>query len=243
MLHPATPPPDAPPAPRSQASPERGFGRRAVLVDAGLNAAVPAIVFLIATRRGHLGEGPALILAALFPALVAVAGLLRRRALDPIAGIVLFGLAVSAVGLALGGGPKILLIRESFTSAALALACFASFALPRPLMFYFGRWFAAHGDPRASTAYDANWARPGFRAANRLITLVWGCAYALEFVLRATMAYTLPAAAVLVLGPLVLGAITLGTIGWTFAYIRRQRARAEAAGLTEVVELTRYSAG
>jgi hypothetical protein len=220
---------------RHAAPPE---ARRRAFLDVVLNAAVPTIVFLAATRRAHLDEGHALVLAAIFPAAVAAAGLLRRRTLDPVAGTVLFGLAVSGVGLALGGGPRILLIRESFTSAGLALACFGSFALPRPLMFYFGRWFATHGEPRASARYDALWSLPGFRTVNRRITLVWGCAYALEFGLRVTMAFTLPAAMVLALGPIVLGAITIGTIGWTFAYVRRSRARARAAGLSAVLEAT-----
>ncbi len=149
------------------------------------------------------------------------------------AGIVLFGLAVSGVAFAVGGGPRVLLIRESFVSAALALACLVSLALPRPLMFYFGRWFATRGEAKAQAAYDSSWSIPGFRAANRRITLVWGFAFGAEFGLRVAMAFTLPIAVVLAAGPLVLAAITAATIAWTFAYARRARARgAETAAAT-----------
>jgi 4-amino-4-deoxy-L-arabinose transferase-like glycosyltransferase len=158
----------------------------------------------------------------------------RRAALDPIAVLVLLGLAVSAIGFALGGGARIILIRESFFTGALGLVCLASLAVaPRPLMFYFGRWFATQGDPEKVAEYDANWSRQGFRRVNRRITLVWGISYLSEFAIRVAMAMTLPTAVVLAAGPLILTAITAATIAWTFSYARRARRRAIAAGAVE----------
>jgi hypothetical protein len=197
---------------------------RAALIDAVLNAAVPTIVYQIAHHRGA-GDVLALGLAAIFPAVVALIGIVRRRTLDPIAGIVLFGLAVSACAFAIGGGARVLLIRESFVTGALGLTCFASLLAPRPLMYYFGRWFETHGEAEAMRTYDLQWANPRFRAANRRITLAWGAAFSGEFVLRVAMALTLPTAAVLAAGPLVLAAITVATLAWTFSYVRRLRAR------------------
>ncbi|HEX3464344.1 MAG TPA: VC0807 family protein [Candidatus Elarobacter sp.] len=209
-------------------------GARGVIIDVVVSAVVPVIVFQLARRLGA-GEVPALGCAAVPPAAVAVAGLVRRRTLDPIAAIVLLGLVVSAIGFALGGGPRIILIRESFLTGTLGVVCLLTLvAWPRPLMFYFGRWFASQGDPVTAARYDALWARPQFRTVNRRITLAWAVAFLGEFALRVAMALTLPAAVVLAAGPIVLTAITAGTIAWTFAYVRRARRRALAAGFTDV---------
>ena len=204
--------------------PARQLSARAALIDAALNAAVPTAVYQIAHHRGA-GDVLALGLAAIFPALVALVGIVRRRTLDPIAGIVLFGLVVSALAFAVGGSARLLLVRESFVTGALGLTCFASLLAPRPLMYYFGRWFATQGEAEAMRIYDLQWANPRFRAANRRITLVWGVAFSGEFALRVTIALTLPTAVVLAAGPLVLAAITAATIAWTFSYARRLRAR------------------
>jgi hypothetical protein len=197
---------------------------RAAIIDAVLNAAVPTLVYQIAHHRGA-SDVLALGLAAIFPAIVALVGIVWRRTLDPIAGIVLFGLAVSACALAVGGDARVLLVRESFVTGALGLTCFASLFAPRPLMYYFGRWFATQGEAEAMRTYDLQWANPRFRAANRRITLVWAVAFSGEFALRVAMALTLPTVVVLAAGPLVLAGITIATLAWTFSYARRLRAR------------------
>ena len=198
---------------------------RGVLRDAAINAAGPALVYSVARHAGA-AEVPALLEAAVVPAAMALAGFARRRALDPIAAIALFAIAVSLIGFALGGGPRILLIRESFVSLALGLACLISFALPRPLMFYFGRWYMTRGDAVAGAAYDARWSVPQFRRVNRIITAVWAGAFLGEFTLRVVMVLTLGTVVVLSVAPLVLGVITAATIAWTLAYVSRVRARA-----------------
>jgi hypothetical protein len=70
--------------------------------------------------------------------------------------------------------------------------------------------------------------RPYFRFVNRRITVVWGAAFTAEFLVRIVLVYTLPAAAVLAAAPAILGGITIGTILWTFAFVRRARARGES---------------
>jgi hypothetical protein len=207
-------------------SPRRS--RRSVERTALVNAVVPAAVFLVASRGAHLPQTGALALAAVVPACVAVAGIVRRRTLDPIATIVLFGLGITAIAVALGASPRFFLIRESFVSLGLAIACVASFALPRPLLFYVARSLAARGDLRARTAFDARWERPRFRTATRLITAVWGLTFAAEFVVRLMLAYTFPIAVVLAIGPIVSATIVLVALGWTYEYVRRQRAQADA---------------
>jgi len=95
-------------------------------------------------------------------------------------------------------------------------------------MFYFGRHVVAGDDPDRRAQFDASWQRPGVRFVHRLITGVWGAAFVGEFALRVALVYTLLPAWVLVISPILLGAITIGTLTWTFVYVRRVRRRAEA---------------
>ena len=203
--------------------PLRGF-----LWDIALNAGIPLLLYRLAKRYVSASEVVALVIAATFPLAMSAFGLVRRRRLDPVAVIVLLGIVVSGIGVLMGGSPRLLLIRESLFTGALGLACFGSLLLPRPLMFYFGRHFLAGDDPAARAEFDAGWQRPGVRVVHRLITVVWGSAFLGEFAIRIALVYTLPAAAVLVISPIILGVITIGTFTWTFAYVRRVRQRAEA---------------
>ena len=94
-------------------------------------------------------------------------------------------------------------------------------------MFYFGRYFATANDPVRIAQYNGLWQYRYFRFVNRVITVVWGVAYAGEFILRVILVYTLPPAVVLAVSPIVLGGITILTITWTFAYARRASRRGE----------------
>ena len=212
-----TPPPPAGPARRVV---------RGLLISIVLNALVPVLLYHLAKHYLSAAEVTALGAAALFPLGLSILDLSRTRMLDPVALVSLMSIAVSMVAVTLGGSPKLLLIRESFFTGAFGIACFVSLALPRPIMFYFGRHFAAGRDPASIAEFDSGWQRLEFRHVARLITVVWGVASLLEFLVRVALVYTLPPAAVLVVSPIILGGLLIATIVWTFAYIRRMRARA-----------------
>jgi hypothetical protein len=191
-----------------------------MLIGIVLNAVVPVILYRLTKRYVGESEVTALSVAALFPVAMSVRDVVRGRTLNPVAVLVMMGIVVSLIGVALGGSARLLLIRESLFTGALGLACFGSLALPRPLMFYFGRYFVAGGNREATARFDAGWERPYFRFVNRTITAVWGVTMTLDFLLRITLVYTLPVAAVLIVSPIASGAILVGTIFWTFTYIR-----------------------
>ena len=185
-----------------------------------INGAVPLAIYLI-LKHYNYSDLMALSASVLFPVIGSVMRIVRQRKLDLIAAIALMGIVVSIIAVFLGGDPKILLIRESFITGALGIACFVSLLFPRPLMFYFGRYFATANDPAGRARYNELWQYPYFRFVNRVITVVWGVAYAGEFILRIILVYTLPIAVVLAVSPIILGGLTILTIAWTFAYARR----------------------
>jgi hypothetical protein len=203
---------------------------RGLLISVILNALVPVLLYQLSKRYLSATELAALSVAALFPLVWSVADLVRVGALDPVAILSLASIGVSMVAVAVGGNPKLLLIRESFFTGAFGVACSMSLFAPRPIMFYFARYFTAGRDAERIAEFDRGWERPGFRRTMRLITIVWGVTSLAEFAVRIALVYTLPAGAVLVVSPIVLGGLLIATISWTFAYGRRMRDR--AASLT-----------
>lgn len=206
----------------ARSSATRSADLRPILRSVALNAAVPVTLYWLSKRYVTTSEVTALSIAAVFPAIGSVWSVIRRRKLDVIAALALLSIAVSMAGVALGGSPKILLIRESFFSGALGLACFLSLLMPRPLMFYFGRQFMAGDDPTRIARFNAQWRRPAVRRLHRLITMVWGTAFGGEFALRVVLILTLPPVVVLAVAPFLTGAIVALSIIWTFAYVGRR---------------------
>lgn len=190
----------------------------------GLNVAVPMICYQLSKQYLSPSELTALLLASVFPTLKSIYDLIRRREIDPVSVIVLLGIAAGIAALAFGGSYKVLLLRESVFTFAFGVACLCSLLFPsrRPLMFFFGRVFAAGGDPLRRAAFDASWQYPQARHRHRMITLVWGLLYIAEFAFRAVLIYTVSPAIVLAVSPVVLGTATILTILWTFRYASRR---------------------
>src|SRR5215469_1002333 len=193
-----------------------------------LNAVFPVILYQLSKRYYSPSEFTALVVAALFPIGKSGFELIYRRQLDPISILVLLGIGADSVALLFGGSPRLLLVRESLITGVFGLACFLSLLLPRPMMFYFARYFIAGTDPARTTRFNAAWQFPEVRFCHRLITMVWGCVFAGELILRIVLIYNLPAALVLVISPIVIGALTIVTMIWAFSYGHRVRLQALA---------------
>ena len=211
------------------------IGARGLLLSIILNAIIPFGVYWFVKHYLNPSEFVALCAASLFPLLYSVYEFSKRRSFDLIAIFSLLGITVSILGVALGGDTRILLIRESFFTAMLGVACFISLLFPRPLMFYVGRQFMTGKDLAKMAEFDAQWQHPYARYVHRLITIVWGGAYVGEFLIRVMLVYTLSTALVLIISPILLGAITIGAIAWTLAYVRHAERRGQ--------ELRRQQAG
>jgi hypothetical protein len=193
--------------------------------DIALNATIPVACYWLAKRFVSPSELTALMFATVFPLLKSGYDATTHREIDPVAALVLLGIATSVLALLVGGDPRLLLIRESFFTGAFGIVCLISLTFPRPIMFYFGRYFIAGNDPQKRQTFDARWDDPHVRFAHRLVTVVWGVVYAGEFVIRVFLVYRLSASAVLVLTPFMTGTATVLTVMWTFWYAFRVRAR------------------
>lgn len=193
-----------------------------------LNAVFPVILYKLSKRYYSPSEFTALVAASLFPLAKSAFDLLRRRTLDPISIVVLLGIVADAIALLFGGSARLLLVRESLFTGAFGVACFASLLLPRPMMFYFARNFIAGTDPARVARFNTAWQFPEVRVCHRLITTVWGAVFTGELLVRIILIYRLPAEAVLVVSPILIGVLTIATLAWAFHYGGKVRQRALA---------------
>jgi hypothetical protein len=166
------------------------------------------------------------LLVSSVPALISeIVSIFRHRQPDVLGVIVLVFLAIGAVLSFITGDPKLLLIRESFFTLALAVACVVSLLFPKPIMFYIIRYFASGNDPARASAFNARWQYPAFRRYIRIISVVWGIAYLVEFFVRLFMVYHLPIQQYLAISPTVFYGLLLVVIGFSIAYARRTMSR------------------
>lgn len=191
------------------------------------DAAAPILTFQILTHHG-VSVLWALTAGAAFPAGKIVFDWIRKRRLDLLGTIVLAFIAVGTVTSLVSGDIFFVLIKESLVTAAFGALCLGSLLWRRPLMFYFGRQFAAGEDPARIEWWNGLWQYPSFRFTNRLITIVWGIAYLAEASARVAMALTMSPATVVTLSPIMGVGVTAVLIVWTTSYSRRVRRRAAA---------------
>lgn len=192
-----------------------------------LNAMVPVILYKLSKRYFSTSDLTALMVAATFPLGMSIWSLMRSQ-VDPISIVVLLGIAADGLALLFGGSAHLLLVRESLFTGAFGIACFVSLLLPRPMMFYFARYFMAGTDPQRQARFNAAWQLPEVRYCHRLITCVWGAAFVGELMVRIGLIYNAPAEVVLIVSPILIGALTVATMIWAFSYGHRVRVRALA---------------
>src|SRR6185437_10215211 len=74
--------------------------------------------------------------------------------------------------------------RSLYWTQQFTLRTFVIRPLPRPMMFYFGRYFVAGTDPEQRARLNRAWQLPEVRFCHRLIASVWGTVFVGELILR-----------------------------------------------------------
>lgn len=209
----------------STAQTTRANVMRSLISSIVINGAIPFVIYWLLTHFTAISEFGALVASGIPSVIHSIVGIVRRRHIDFLAGIVLAGIAISLIIIALGGNPKILLIRESFFTVVFGLALLVSLFLPRPIMYYFGRYFAAGNDPTSVARFNTLWQNENVRRMMRVMTAVWGVGFLLEAAIRIFLVLTLSVAQFLVISPFVIYGIIALLIIWTFRYSRAGRQR------------------
>ncbi|ABO58014.1 VC0807 family protein [Burkholderia vietnamiensis] len=198
--------------------------RAGLLLELVVNLLLPWVAYRVA--HPHFGETGALYASAVPPIVWSVVEFVRSRRVDAVAAIVLLGIALSLIGMALGGDARTLLMRESLASGSIGVVFLLSLFRDRPLIFYLARATVAREMAGGAERFETVWAeQPYLRRMLRLMTFVWGTCMTLEMLLRLWMVMTWPVERVLVVSP-IMGYTVFGTLLlWTFWYRRRIRER------------------
>ncbi|GAA5108578.1 VC0807 family protein [Nocardia iowensis] len=137
-------------------------------------------------------------LALIAPALL-IGGLLayyaiRQRRLDTIALFTLTMIVIGTVMTLVTGDPRTLLVRDSWIFGVIGLWMLATLLTPRPFMRTASRAIVtAKIGEEGYRQWDARWDNDSrFRGHLRVLTAVWGTAFAADALVRVVLAYTLP---------------------------------------------------
>lgn len=184
-----------------------------------VNLALPWAVYALAEPRG--GEFLGLLASSAPPLLWSLWELRERRSVDLLSLFVLAGIALSLIGVALGGSPRLMLLRESLLSGLTGLVFLVSLAFPKPLIFHLARAAQARRSDGEAGKLSELWGQAPCRRAFRLMTAVWGLGLSGEALLRTWFAWHWPIPRFLAVTPLIsyglFGAIAL----WSFWFGRR----------------------
>lgn len=185
-------------------------------VELAVNVGLPWCVYWVAKREG-VGEAHAIMCSAIPPILWSLGEFARRRRVDAISMLVLGGIALSLIGFALGGSPKLLLMRESLVTGLIGLAFLGSVLVGRPLVWVLTQAaMARQEEPIGDVSGDTD-----LRRMMTVMTLVWGLGLIGEACLRAALVATMSVGRVLVVGPVVGYSVVGLLVGWTYLYARR----------------------
>jgi hypothetical protein len=203
--------------------------RPAFVLELAVNFLLPWLAYKLAAP--HWGEAGGLIASAVPPVLWSIVELARFRRVDALSVIVLIGIALSIGAMALGGSPRMLLLRESLVSGAIGVAFLFSLLMPRPLIFYLARATIARETAGGAERLNALWhENPSFAASMRIMTAVWGAGLTCETTLRAWMALTWPIERFLVISPVIGYGIYGALFAWTLWYRKTLQRRATGVG-------------
>jgi intracellular septation protein A len=188
------------------------------------DVAMPIVAFNVLVHCG-VSTLWALVAGGLFPALNNLRVWIKSRRLEPLGIIVMSFLAVGTAASLISGSVFFALIKESFLTATFGFICLGSLMAERPLMFYINRQFVAGDDPIKLEWWNGLWEFPHFRAAQRLVTTVWGIAYIVEALVRVGFALVMSPAQVVAISPVMAFGVTIALIAWTRRYMLAMRER------------------
>ncbi|MCD4499699.1 VC0807 family protein [Chromobacterium vaccinii] len=166
--------------------------------------------------KPHWGEMGGLLLSAAPPIAWSLWELWRTRRVDALSMMVLLGIALSLLAMLLGGGEKMLLLRESLLTGLFGAAFLLSLLLPRPLVFYLARATIERKEEGGRERCERLWQQAAFRGGIRTMTVMWGVGLVAEMALRSWLAWHWPVERSVLLLPWisygVMGALTAATL-------------------------------
>jgi hypothetical protein len=193
-----------------------------------INGVLVVLIYQLVKHFTSISDVWALFISAMPAMIGTMVGLLRQKSLDVLGAFALITIAFSIVLTFFTGDARLFQIRESFLTVIFGIVCLLSLFWTKPLWFHIIRSFTAGKNPRQQVAFDEAWQYSAFRAYIRLVTIVWGISYVVEFFLRLTLIFTMTISRFLIISPIIFYGLTIVVIVWTLRAGGRLRKRADA---------------
>lgn len=193
-----------------------------------INIVLPIVLYLALKKYTSLSDFFALVLSGVPPMVDGIVSIIRRKRIDLLSGIIVASILISLILTALGSSPKVYLVRESFFTAIFGLAFLVSLLFPRPLSFYFSRYFATGNHPENIPWFDSLWQYGEFRHTMHVITIVWGIGLLFEAVFRTFLVIVLSTEQFVIISPFILYGILGILMLWMLLYSSQGRKKGEA---------------
>lgn len=200
-------------------------GRVLFALDLAVNFLLPWLLYR--ASRPHVGETHAIMISAGAPMVWGLFQFARSRKVDTFSVLSLAGIVVSFAIIALGGSPKVLLVRESLIIGATGLVFIVSALIGRPLMLAVVRGLGESvpaGDTgmlaRAREELETFADTPWFRRLMTSLTVAFGLFAIAEMAARIALALILPTERFLLVAPIVRYTVAGMMMSWMFLYVR-----------------------
>ena len=138
-----------------------------------LNLALPVATYLVAISAGW-PPVVALLAGSVWALGRAVVTAFRAGHVDDLSVLALLATAVAVAAAVAFHDVRVLVFKSAAMTGLFGVAMLVSLLAPRPVIFYFGRWFATDGTPEGVERSNTFERYPAFRRANRVMTAVWG---------------------------------------------------------------------
>ncbi|MFJ4522773.1 VC0807 family protein [Streptomyces sp. NPDC088810] len=174
-----------------------------------IDVAVPLGSYYLFKDAFGMSTFAALAWSSVVPAVRTVWALVKERATNALAGLILVVNVVSLLLSFVSGDPRLMLAKDSAVSSTVAIGILVSVRLGKPMMTAAMKPFVVKGD----AAKEAAWQRlmsgsaagsAAFRSRERAFSVVWGVALLTECLVRVVGAYTVPVDTMVWLGSVIM---------------------------------------
>ncbi|WP_067824163.1 VC0807 family protein [Nocardia inohanensis] len=194
-------------APNTPARPEL----RKMLAPIARDILVPMAAYY-ALHAAGCSDFVALLAGAVASGVIVAAGVVRARKLDLFAAIVLGGFAIGLIGSMISGDARMMIVRDSFGTAAVGAAFLIATLLGKPLTYQAVRKALA-GTARAAEIEQAYRTNAVVRRVHTRLSALWGAGLLAESATRIVLAYQLPVSTMAWLSSVLMaGTVTVLTV-------------------------------
>jgi len=204
---------------------------RSLTLEIVVNFVLPYAIYTVAQKP--LGDVKALMASSAPPILWSIAEFARRRRVDALSLLVLFGIGLSLLAFLGGGGVRFLQLREKLVTVIIAFLFLGSAAIGRPLIYELARATMMRKSSAELEQFEGLRDNKYFRRTMNIMTLVWGFGLLADAVASVALIYAISIRQYLIVSPII-GYFTLGGLWlWTFWYARLQRRKGAARRAAE----------